>query len=169
MGCAYFKGHHHDGKDFTGRAWWGVPDNGIVKPFVDEEAHELAEKLGFQRRDKANKGASILVVGCGKLDMIEIRKAFELYWWPSIVDQTFDIELIDDGTPIDPPQPKQNSSVRPLRRTNSFSVSSSRSSRSPQRRRSRAVSPTPRRVFGRQPSSTVTYSMVTMSYWTASP
>lgn len=114
MGCAYFKGHHHDGKDFTGRAWWGVPDNGIVKPFVDEEAHELAEKLGFQRRDKANKGASILVVGCGKLDMIEIRKAFELYWWPSIVDQTFDIELIDDGTPIDPPQPKQNSSVRPF-------------------------------------------------------
>lgn len=114
MGCAYFKGHHHEGKDYTGRAWWGVPDNGIVKPFVDDEAHELAERLGFQRRDAATKGASILVVGCGKLDMGEIRKAFELYWWPSIVDHAFDIELVDDGTPLDPPQPKQNATVRPF-------------------------------------------------------
>lgn len=115
MGCAYFKGHQHEGKDYTGRAWWGVPDeNGRVRPYVDDEAHELAEKLGFTRRDKDTKGASILVVGCGILNMSEIRKAFELYWWPSIVDHAFDVELIDDGTPIDPPQPKQSSSVRPF-------------------------------------------------------
>lgn len=114
MGCAYFKGHEHQGKTYTGRAWWGIPDDGIVRPFVDDEAHELAEKLGFKRRDAASKGASILVVGCGKLDMNELRKAFELYWWPSIVEHSFDVELIDNGAPIDPPQPKQNSTVRPF-------------------------------------------------------
>jgi hypothetical protein len=115
MGCAYFKGHQHDGKDFTGRAWWGVPqDDGRVTPYLDDEAHELAERLGFTRRTLNTTGASILVVGCGILNMSEIRKAFELYWWPSIVDHAFDVELIDDGTPVDPPQPKQNSSIRPF-------------------------------------------------------
>jgi hypothetical protein len=114
MGCAYFKSHQYDGKDFTGRAWWGVPDDsGRVRPYVDDEAHELAERLGFTTRDPSTTGASILVVGCGILSMMEIRKAFELYWWPSIVDHAFDVELIDDGTPIPPPQPKQNSTVRP--------------------------------------------------------
>lgn len=115
MGCAYFKGHQHNGKDYTGRAWWGVPqDDGRVTPYLDDEAHELAERLGFTRRDLNTTGASILVVGCGILSMSEIRKAFELYWWPSIVDHAFDVELIDDGTPVDPPQPKQNSSIRPF-------------------------------------------------------
>lgn len=115
MGCAYFKGHQYEGKDYTGRAWWGVPDdNGLVKPYVDDQAHDLAEKLGFTRRDANSKGASILVVGCGILNMAEIRKAFELYWWPSIVDHTFDVELIDNGIPVDPPQPRQNSSVKPF-------------------------------------------------------
>lgn len=115
MGCAYFKGHEHEGKSYTGRAWWGVPfEKGVVKPYLDEEAHELAEKLGFQRRDANIRGTSVLVVGCGNLDMREIRKAFELYWWPSIVEHTFDIVMFDDVVPIDPPQPKQNNTVRPF-------------------------------------------------------
>lgn len=59
MGCSYFKGHEHENRNFTGRAWWGIPDDGIVRPFIDEEAHELAEKLGFRRRDANTKGASI--------------------------------------------------------------------------------------------------------------
>lgn len=116
MGCAYLKGHQFQGRDYTGRAWWGVPreDGKAVKPYVDDQAHELAEKLGFKRRAPGEKGASVLIVGCGKLDMSEIRKAFELYWWPSIIDQTFDIELIDDDTLLDPPRPKLNESIRPF-------------------------------------------------------
>lgn len=114
MGCSYFKTHEFAGKRFTGRAWWGVGlSDESAEPFHGDEAHELAEKLGFHRRGPEEYGTSILVVGSLPLEMSKIRRAFELYWWPRIWEHNLDVELIERGVPTEPPRPRQNPAVEP--------------------------------------------------------
>lgn len=120
MGCGYLHGHQHDGLDFSGRAWLGVPsDDGdhvqVVDPFHDVQAHELAGQLGFERRDKKEFGTSILIVDCG-VDCDELRSSIEEWWWPRLLDDSvgLDIKLYEEGKLLQPPRPRSRADLKPF-------------------------------------------------------
>jgi hypothetical protein len=68
IGCHVGSQHEfpEDGyrKQFTGRHWWGVSDpvDSITDPAVGSDASELAEVLGFPRRDVEQSGTSIMML-----------------------------------------------------------------------------------------------------------
>jgi hypothetical protein len=116
MGCAYFNAHEHQGAHHTGRAWFGLPSKiqeGDVEPLHDEAAHELAEALGFKRRGKTETGTSILIVD-SSVDCEQLRSSIEDWWWPSLVDDALDVELFEQGKPLEPPRPRKRPHLRPF-------------------------------------------------------
>ena len=48
----------------NGRCWFGMPDhnNNLVLPLLDNEAKEVARKLGFKNVDDESTGTSIMVL-----------------------------------------------------------------------------------------------------------
>jgi len=70
FGCSTFNGHDVDGTKYQGRAWFGIPtpdgdDIADCVPIKDEQAHDLAFKLGFLERSagKEEEGTSVMIVG----------------------------------------------------------------------------------------------------------
>ena len=117
--CSSFNGHSMEGgTEYTGRAWFGIPtttESGQQKcdPITDEAAHDLAQRLGFMKRDSNDFGTSIMIVG-SEIDMERFREAVEDYWWPRIVSDQLSVELWegDDGV-LHPPEPLLRSHLRP--------------------------------------------------------
>jgi hypothetical protein len=106
LGCAYLPGHTYDEQRFTGRAWFGLPpgsDDPAQAPFplVDDDAVDLAMRLGFVARGRDARGTSILVIGCDSADGVlsteKLKAAAETWWWPRILDDNLDVELFEDG------------------------------------------------------------------------
>lgn len=113
MVSANFDAHPFDGKNNTGRAYLAVPNaRGGPTPAVDDAAHEWAERLGLQRRDRDQGGTTIVIFGT-RLIMDRLRSEVERYWWPKLVDQELTVELYDGTTLLPPPSPKANESLRP--------------------------------------------------------
>lgn len=115
LGCSFFRGHEHDGVNYTGRAWLGEhahDEPGAPIPLVDEEACALAEAFGFVPRTVGENGTSILIVGSDRdgksLDMARLRHAIETWWWPLQVHSNLDIELWDGDELMSPPQPRRS-------------------------------------------------------------
>lgn len=115
MGCAYFNSHKHDGQDFSGRAWFGIPseDERVVSPYENESAQELATSLGFSSRGTANTGTSILIVDC-PVNIDELRKSIEDWWWPRILVNELDVEIIENQQRVDPPRLKKRADLEPF-------------------------------------------------------
>ncbi len=116
MGCAYFDAHEFDGRQWTGRAWFGVrrPDGDlVVDPLRDEDAHALAERLGFRRRGADEHGTSILIVDSDLRDRSPLLKAIEEWWWPRLIDQELEVEVRAAGG-LYFPQPKQRADLAPF-------------------------------------------------------
>ena len=116
--CSHFAGHSIGDHKFTGRAWFGVPDldelgQQICKPLVNEEAHQLAKRLGFIRRDQGDFGTSIMILeSC--LDMEAFKGAVEDYWWPRLVSDELAVELWQgDSNVMPPPEPQLRSKLEP--------------------------------------------------------
>ena len=111
FGCSSFDGHRIEGgAEYTGRAWFGMPtttETGqqICDPITDEAAHEIAQRLGFLKRDANDFGTSIMILG-SEINMEKFREAVEDYWWPRIVSDQLSVELWegDDGV-LPPPEP----------------------------------------------------------------
>ncbi len=116
MGCAYLDAHEFDGKQWTGRAWFGLRRPGheiVVDPLRDEEAHALAERLGFRRRQQREHGTSVLVVDSHAHDHQNLLRATEEWWWPRLVDQELEVVVEVAGTEYFP-QPKQRPDLLPF-------------------------------------------------------
>lgn len=105
-GCAFLPSHVHQDVDWTGRVWFGCPaqdthDGQSPFPLVNEEACELAKKLGFKARDKGEHGTSILIVGCDTgglpISTSKLAHAAETWWWPRITDGRLSVELVENG------------------------------------------------------------------------
>ena len=119
FGCSLFNGHSIEGgAECTGRAWFGLPattESGQEKcdPLTDEAAHDMAQRLGFMKRDANDLGTSIMIVG-SEIDMDKFREAVEDYWWPRIVSDQLSVELWEgnDGV-LPPPEPLLRSHLRP--------------------------------------------------------
>lgn len=115
LGCAYCSKHNHDGKRLTGRSWLGATASkeGIVEPFTGEDAHAFASRLGFAPRRADEFGTSILIVDC-LIDIAELCKDTETYWWPRLLDDELEVEFCDNGTVLDPPRPKRRLDLKPF-------------------------------------------------------
>jgi hypothetical protein len=117
MGCAYFNAHEYKSREYSGRAWFGVPKSkGLgAAPLHDAEAHALAKKLGFQSRDKTQHGTSLLIVDCG-VESDQLRESIEDWWWPRLIDGELglDVVMYEDGKPLPPPRPRKRSDLRPF-------------------------------------------------------
>ena len=110
FGCSSFNGHSMEGgAEYTGRAWFGLPsvtESGQqCEPITDEAAHDMAQRLGFMRRDANDFGTSIMIVG-SEIDMDSLREAVEDYWWPRIISDQLSVDLWKgDDEILPPPEP----------------------------------------------------------------
>jgi hypothetical protein len=116
MGCAYLDAHEFDGRQWTGRGWFGVPRAGhdlVVDPLRDEEAHAFAERLGFRSRRNSQHGTSILIVDSSAHDHQQLLKGIEEWWWPRLLDQELEVVVELAGTGYFP-HPKQRRDLLPF-------------------------------------------------------
>ena len=109
-------------RPYTGRHWWGVPDNDngstFVEPLLDVSAEELAAALGLPCRSAAESGTSIMILD---FDLQEVtpetagwRVVETLLWnfWPRMLSTTpeerrFDCRVEVDGRSLAIPEPEQ--------------------------------------------------------------
>ncbi len=118
FGCATFDGHEgDDGIKYKGRALFGFhreSASGSIecRPLVDEMAHEVAGRLGFEVRDQEDTGTSIMIFG-SSIDMGEFKKATEDYWWPRIHSNQLSVDLMEDCAEFPPPDPRRRSDLEP--------------------------------------------------------
>jgi len=119
FGCGYFASHDFKKETYSGRAWLGTkPDKDsqgrvIVDPFEGEAADALASELGFTKREKGERGTSILIVDA-EVDVAAIVRGVEDWWWPRLVENKLDVEVYDvDGT-LYHPKPKKNDDLKPF-------------------------------------------------------
>jgi hypothetical protein len=116
MACAYLDAHEFAGEQWTGRAWFGLRRPGsalVVDPLSDEEAHALAERLGFRTRRNGDHGTSILLVDSHVKDHQRLLRAIEEWWWPRLVDEELDVVVEADGREHFP-QPKRRDDLLPF-------------------------------------------------------
>jgi len=119
FGCGYYATHEFKRSQFSGRAWLGSKPRRdqhgrlIVDPLVDESADRLAERLGFTARKGTETGTTILVID-SSMDSNEIRIGIEDWWWPRLVEDRLDVEVIDAEGNATPPRPKKRIDLRPF-------------------------------------------------------
>jgi len=123
LGCAYLPSHEHEGKRWTGRAWFGVPSGDDVEgqspyPIVDDEAVALAQKLGFATRGPADLGTSVLIIGSdsqeGVLKLDNLQAAAETWWWPRLIDGDLTVELVEQGIRAPGLDPARRADLQPF-------------------------------------------------------
>ncbi len=115
--CATFNGHEWKGGSYKGRALFGVHkkndrDQIECRPLVDQQAHAVAERLGFEVRARDDYGTSIMILGA-KMEMDEVRDALERHWWPRILSNQLSVELWHEDEAQKPPEPCANTDLKP--------------------------------------------------------
>ena len=116
--CSHFAGHRIEETRFTGRAWFGVlgaDEYGqeICEPIVNEEAHELARRLGFLQRNQGDFGTTIMILD-SSIDMEAFKEAVEDFWWPRLVSDELAVELWEGNSNVmPPPEPQLSSKLKP--------------------------------------------------------
>ena len=114
MAVWLMKPHNYNGKKQTGFAFLGQPNpenKDTVQPFIDDDAHKIAEDLGITRRSPDNLGTTVMVIDCDP-SMKEIAESVERYWWPSIHDKALSIRVLDNDALISV-KPSKNPCVAP--------------------------------------------------------
>lgn len=119
FGCGYFRSHEVDGHFHTGRAWFGrdVTEGQAtfqkVEPLVGEEADELALRLGFKLRNGGELGTSVLIID-SSINLEEVLAGVEDWWWPRIISNELDVQLIGANGSKMMPRPRMREHLRPF-------------------------------------------------------
>lgn len=116
MACAYLDAHEFADAQWTGRAWFGLPrpsNEIVVDPLRDEEAHRLAEILGFRTRRNGEHGTSILIVDSHAKNPQQLVRGIEEWWWPRLLDEELDVVVEAEGKEYFP-RPKQCEDLLPF-------------------------------------------------------
>lgn len=119
FGCGYYKSHEHLGKSYSGRAWLGTgarrdpQGRTVVDPLEGSGAEALAAALGFELRPQGRLGTTILIVDAA-VDLPEIVRGVEDWWWPRLVEDKLDVEVIDGGGAPQVPRPRRSEKLRPF-------------------------------------------------------
>ena len=112
--ASLFHTHLVNGIEYGGRAWYGeLVSPTVCDPLVDTDAHEFAERLGFDRRSRGDRGTSIMAFG-SSIDMSELRRGIEENWWPRMVDGTLECELREDEELLESLNPRARADLRPF-------------------------------------------------------
>lgn len=120
FGCGYYRKHKHDGKHFTGRAWFGHDTSPghehaqqIVVPLRDAAADAMAAKLGFDPRTNKQLGTSVLIVDA-VVDPADILRGVEDWWWPRLLANQLDVRVIDSAGKVTLPRPRKRPDLQPF-------------------------------------------------------
>lgn len=115
----------------TGRHWWGQTVDGVIEPFIDEDAEIIAAELGLKGFSKDDTGTDVYVIGAdfGPSDdpdrELDRHQAGELLvsaalWnlWPLLIDRDgrrkLDLTVTVDGLHLDIPQPDEVARLQPF-------------------------------------------------------
>lgn len=106
-------------RQFTGRHWWGIPDDkdGIVDPVTGEGAQALASALGLPARSGTRSGTSVMILDFETdgedLNVIGNRVVESLLWnfWPRMMHDApahkrFRCQVEVDGSALTIPAPE---------------------------------------------------------------
>lgn len=94
--------YDEDGRRYTGRHWWGVPDAETgAEPLTGEMADQWAQRMGFDAFRGDDTGTSLMVLGPVVDDegqsLQDVMRQIEdavLWWaWPHLVDGTAKISM----------------------------------------------------------------------------
>ena len=132
LGVTYWKGHKRGAHQLSGWARFGsevvsqqIGDDGSVtkfrsaRPFINEEADDIAQKLGLDVRDvnnPAQTGTTFLLVD-PTITANDLKIAVERYWWPAMIDTSagLKVEINDyDGTDKSPEVPTNDPNLKPF-------------------------------------------------------
>ena len=120
FGCGYFRSHRFKSRDYNGQAWFGrdrdpnaSASDQIVDPLTDGEADAMAAQLGFRVREAGDIGTSILIVDT-TLEANELKKGVEEWWWPRLIENRLDVEVITPDGSRHVPRPKLRPDLRPF-------------------------------------------------------
>ena len=103
--------------DYGGFAYFGKedpqspkdPQNPVVMPFEDNEAQKLWNRVGdlfgvdLIRGDE-DHGTDVLIL-MDSLDLTNIKKAIEDYYFPALIDEKLDVKFFDEHRKLERPQP----------------------------------------------------------------
>ncbi|ORV59578.1 hypothetical protein AWC06_15700 [Mycobacterium fragae] len=109
LGVTWWRSHEADDEHYGGRAIFageGTEDKRI-NPFEDDEAEEVAERLGFRPRNPDNLnelGTSFLIVD-PLVDPSELIDQLAIWWWPALEDHMFDVEVVTPDSRVTTPRP----------------------------------------------------------------
>lgn len=118
FGCGYYASHEFKKQGFSGRAWLGTKErteNGfkVVDPLEGTAAERLAAKLGFKLRGEGDTGTSILIVDAD-VRFQEIVKGVEDWWWPRLVENRLDVDIVDGDGNNHLPRPRKRADLKPF-------------------------------------------------------
>ncbi len=118
IGIGLGSNHVRDGREYTGRFWWGLPEGDEhVEPLRGAEADHLAEQLGFPPFEAGQTGTTIAILGSDldgrTLDEQGERLAQAIGWhlWPKMAaaEMTFGVEV--EGRALTIPSPDNNAII----------------------------------------------------------
>lgn len=119
FGCGYYASHQVNDEGFSGRAWLGSKErtdkNGfkVVDPLEGAPAEKLAERLGFELRGEGETGTSILIVDAD-VNFQEIVKGVEDWWWPRLVENRLDVDIVNAEGTNHIPRPRKRADLKPF-------------------------------------------------------
>lgn len=119
FGCGYYATHEFKGINYGGRAWFGTDSRKdtvgrtIVDPLEGSTADALATQLGFEKRAAGDLGTTILIVDA-YADLQEVTRGVEDWWWPRLIENKLDVELLDANGDHHVPRPKKRDELRPF-------------------------------------------------------
>lgn len=101
LGMTYWGQHDIDGVSYTGFARFGATQpNGAIHPFVDDEADEVAKRLGLEVRsaeEVEDLGTTFLLVE-PTVTAEDLETAIARNWWPALEDGRLTASVTDGGT-----------------------------------------------------------------------
>ena len=101
LGMTYWGQHELDGVSFTGFARFGRElKSGSVRPFENDEADELARRLGIDVRDPSNPeehGTTFLLIE-PTVRPDDLSAAVARNWWPALEDGRMTVTVSAGGT-----------------------------------------------------------------------
>lgn len=117
MGCAYLDAFR-SGKDRqTGRAWLGrqaSDGSGLVEPFRDSEADDLAKDLAIGMRACGQRGTTVLIVDpVDEMTSEGILRAVETWWWPRLCDDEVEVAVVGEDGLERRPAPRKRLDLTP--------------------------------------------------------
>lgn len=113
LGMTYWGQHEHRSQSCTGFARFADEQR---RPFVNEQADQIANKLGISVRSPENPeelGTTFLLIE-PTVKPEGLLKATERWWWPAIDDQDFFVSVTSHDGEKRHPRPRKDPHLRPF-------------------------------------------------------